>query len=74
LLITEQAPIKKPESPYSNTKKVGEQILIDNSKATNFSNTIALRYFNPIGAHVSAGIWELSIGIPQNLIPFVIQK
>ena len=73
LPITEQAPIKEPESPYGNTKKVGEQILVDNSKANNSSNTIALRYFNPIGAHISADIGELPLGIPQNLIPFITQ-
>ena len=71
--ITENAPIKEPESPYGNTKKVGEQIIKDTTKANGLFNTIALRYFNPIGAHESALIGELPIGTPQNLVPFVTQ-
>ncbi len=72
LPITENAPTKPAESPYGNTKKVSEDILKDTSKATSL-NTIALRYFNPIGAHKSAKIGELPIGVPQNLIPYVTQ-
>jgi len=70
--ITEDAPRKDAESPYGNTKKIAEDILMDTSKAYDF-NIIALRYFNPIGAHPSAKIGELPIGVPQNLIPFVTQ-
>lgn len=73
LPITENAPIKEPESPYGNTKKVGEQIIRDTIKANVLFNTIVLRYFNPIGAHESALIGELPIGTPQNLVPFVTQ-
>jgi len=73
LPITEQAQIKDHESPYGNTKKVGEQIIKDTTKANALFNSIALRYFNPIGAHESALIGELSIGTPQNLVPFVTQ-
>ena len=73
LPITEKAQIKEPESPYGNTKKIGEQIIKDTCKANNSLKTIALRYFNPIGAHESAIIGELPIGIPQNLVPFVTQ-
>ncbi|MCH1548197.1 MAG: UDP-glucose 4-epimerase GalE [Flavobacteriaceae bacterium] len=73
LPITENAPIKEPESPYGNTKKVGEQIIKDTTKANVLFNTITLRYFNPIGAHESALIGEFSIGNPQNLVPFVTQ-
>lgn len=73
LPITENAPIKEPESPYGNTKKVGEQIIKDTTKANAFFNSIALRYFNPIGSHESALIGELPIGTPQNLVPFVTQ-
>ena len=73
LPISEEAPIKEPESPYGNTKKVGEEIIKDTTKANGLFNTIALRYFNPIGAHESALIGELPIGIPQNLVPFVTQ-
>jgi len=70
--ITENAPIKPAESPYGNTKKISEDILADMTKAYPF-NSIALRYFNPIGAHPSAKIGELPIGVPQNLIPFITQ-
>ena len=73
LPITENAPIKEPESPYGNTKKVGEQIIKDASKSNTFLNAISLRYFNPIGAHETAHIGELPIGTPQNLVPFVTQ-
>jgi UDP-glucose 4-epimerase len=71
--ITEQAPVKEPESPYGNTKKIGEQIINDFSNANSSLDAIALRYFNPIGAHESALIGELPIGTPQNLVPFVTQ-
>ena len=73
LPITEQAQIKEPESPYGNTKKIGEQIIKDTCKVNGSINTIALRYFNPIGAHESVLIGELPIGTPQNLVPFVTQ-
>ena len=72
LPITENAPLKPAESPYGNTKKVSEDILQDSTKATGLK-AIALRYFNPIGAHPSAEIGELPIGVPQNLIPYVTQ-
>ena len=73
LPITEAAQIKDPESPYGNTKKGGEQIIKDTCSANKSLNTIALRYFNPIGAHKSGNIGELPIGTPQNLVPFVTQ-
>lgn len=72
LPITENAPVQQATSPYGNTKQIGEEIINDASKVTDIQ-TIALRYFNPIGAHESAKIGELPIGIPQNLIPFVTQ-
>jgi UDP-glucose 4-epimerase len=72
LPITENAPIKPAESPYGNTKQIGEEIIKDATKISSLK-AIALRYFNPIGAHESAKIGELPIGIPQNLIPFVVQ-
>ena len=72
LPITENAPIKPAESPYGNTKQIGEEIIKDTTKVTDLQ-AIALRYFNPIGAHKSIKIGELPIGIPQNLIPFVTQ-
>ena len=72
LPITENAPVKKAESTYGNTKQIGEEIIQETCKAHNL-NAIALRYFNPIGAHKSIKIGELPLGIPQNLIPFVTQ-
>ena len=71
--ITEDTLLKKAESPYGNTKKIGEQIIEDTCKINNNFNAISLRYFNPIGAHSSAKIGELPIGTPQNLVPFVTQ-
>lgn len=70
--ITENAPIQVAMSPYGNTKQIGEEIITDIAKVTNI-NSILLRYFNPIGAHPSAEIGELPLGIPQNLVPFITQ-
>jgi UDP-glucose 4-epimerase len=72
LPIAEKAPVKKAESVYGNTKQIGEEIIKDASNAHGI-NAIALRYFNPIGAHPSIKIGELPLGVPQNLIPFVTQ-
>lgn len=73
LPITETAPIKKAASPYGNTKQIGEEIIIDTCKVVPHLNAIALRYFNPIGAHESIKIGELPLGTPQNLVPFITQ-
>lgn len=73
LPITENAPVKPAESPYGNTKQIGEEIIKDTTKVNPNLNAIALRYFNPIGAHSSVEIGELPIGVPQNLIPFITQ-
>ena len=70
--ITENAPIQTAMSPYGNTKQIGEEIITDTAKVTNI-NAILLRYFNPIGAHPSAEIGELPLGVPQNLVPFITQ-
>ncbi len=70
--ITENAPIKVAMSPYGNTKQIGEEIIRDVAKVSNIK-AILLRYFNPIGAHPSAEIGELPIGVPQNLVPFITQ-
>ena len=72
LPITENAPVKPAESPYGNTKQVGEEIIAQSCLAYGFKS-IALRYFNPIGAHESAQIGELPLGVPQNLVPFITQ-
>lgn len=70
--ITEDAAVQTAMSPYGNTKQIGEEIITDVAKVTNI-NAILLRYFNPIGAHPSAEIGELPIGVPQNLVPFITQ-
>ena len=72
LPVSETAPIKLAESPYGNTKQISEEIIKDTVKATKL-NAIALRYFNPIGAHETAIIGELPIGVPNNLVPFITQ-
>lgn len=70
--ITENAPVQQAMSPYGNTKQIGEEIVHDASKVSNVQSVL-LRYFNPIGAHHSAAIGELPIGVPQNLVPFITQ-
>lgn len=70
--ITEDASIQPANSPYGNTKQIGEEIINDVAKVTNI-NSVLLRYFNPIGAHPSAEIGELPLGVPQNLVPFITQ-
>lgn len=70
--ITENAPIQPALSPYGNTKQIGEEIINEVCKVSNI-NSILLRYFNPMGAHPTAEIGELPIGVPQNLIPFITQ-
>ncbi len=72
LPITENAPIKEAESVYGTTKQMGEKIVEDYTNLKN-KKAILLRYFNPIGAHPSAKIGELPIGVPNNLIPYVTQ-
>ncbi|MDY6801474.1 MAG: UDP-glucose 4-epimerase GalE [Bacteroidota bacterium] len=69
----ENAPIKKATSPYGNTKQIAEEIIHDVMKVNQEMNAISLRYFNPIGAHSSALIGELPLGVPDNLVPFITQ-
>ncbi len=73
LPVTESTPRKPAESPYGNTKSVSEDIMRDYSHANEGINCIALRYFNPIGAHPTALIGELPVGVPNNLVPFITQ-
>lgn len=70
--IHENTPLKMPENVYGKTKQMGEEILIDFAKAYHRKISL-LRYFNPIGAHPSAKIGELAIGVPNNLVPYVMQ-
>ncbi len=72
LPVSEDAPLKKAFSPYGNTKKICEDIMSDQVTSTGLKG-IALRYFNPIGAHESALIGELPLGVPNNLIPYLTQ-
>ncbi len=72
LPISENTPLQPAESPYGNTKKIGEDILRD-ATFTGSIRGVALRYFNPVGAHEKGLIGELPIGVPQNLVPFVTQ-
>lgn len=73
LPVTEQSPIKEASSPYGNTKQICEEIIRDTLAVTTALKAISLRYFNPIGAHPSALIGELPLGIPANLVPFITQ-
>jgi UDP-glucose 4-epimerase len=73
LPVTEQSPLKKAMSPYGNTKRISEEIIRDAIYAIPSIKVIALRYFNPIGAHKSALIGELPLGTPLNLVPFITQ-
>ena len=73
LPVNESAPVKPAESPYGYTKQVNENILKDTVAAVEHIQGIALRYFNPIGAHASGLIGELPKGVPANLMPFITQ-
>lgn len=73
IVVNEETPVKPANSPYGQTKQICEQILKDTHGSQNGMRILCLRYFNPIGAHKSAAIGELPIGIPSNLVPFVTQ-
>jgi UDP-glucose 4-epimerase len=73
LPVTEDAPVKPAQSPYGNTKQIAEEILKDTVATGDLQKVISLRYFNPVGAHETALIGELPIGVPQNLVPFITQ-
>jgi len=74
LPVTEGAPVKKAESPYGNTKQIAEEILSETAAAAGNYQVVSLRYFNPVGAHATALIGELPLGVPQNLVPFITQS
>jgi len=73
LPVTEDSPILPAESPYGNTKQISEEIIRDTINAFGELHAISLRYFNPVGAHESAVIGELPLGVPNNLVPFITQ-
>lgn len=72
LPVAEDAPVQMAMSPYGNTKQISEEVIQDTAKVTDI-NAVMLRYFNPIGAHESALIGELPLGVPNNLVPFITQ-
>ena len=73
LPVSENAPFKQAESPYGNTKQINEEIIRDTCHISANIKAISLRYFNPIGAHLSSLIGELPNGVPQNLVPYITQ-
>lgn len=73
LPVTENAPVQMAMSPYGNTKQICEEIINDTIAANSTLKAISLRYFNPIGAHPTAEIGELPVGVPANLVPFITQ-
>jgi len=73
LPVREDSPIKPALTPYGNTKQIGERIISDAASGSNLLNAISLRYFNPIGAHPSGLIGELPRGVPENLVPYIMQ-
>ncbi len=73
LPVTEQSPVKAALSPYGNTKQISEEIIGESVESNPGIQAISLRYFNPIGAHPSAEIGELPLGIPDNLVPYITQ-
>lgn len=72
MMVTEQTPPQPAASPYGYTKQMGEQIINEFAKSAG-TQCILLRYFNPVGAHVSNMIGEMPIGRPQNLVPAITQ-
>jgi UDP-glucose 4-epimerase len=73
LPVDESSPILPATSPYGYSKQVCEQLLDDALRAASLTSVVSLRYFNPAGAHPSALIGELPIGVPDNLVPFITQ-
>ena len=72
LPVVEETPLGEAQSPYARTKQMGEQMIEDYSRV-NDTQSILLRYFNPVGAHPSALIGELPLGKPDNLVPVITQ-
>lgn len=72
ICVSESTPLGIPNSPYGQTKQMGEQIIQDFCKSSNVE-AVLLRYFNPVGAHESAKIGELPNGVPNNILPFITQ-
>lgn len=73
LPVTEESPLKKAESPYAHTKQMGEEMTEFVCKAEPAFNAVLLRYFNPVGAHMSGKLGEFPINRPNNLVPIITQ-
>ncbi|WP_317899519.1 UDP-glucose 4-epimerase GalE [Aurantibacillus circumpalustris] len=73
LPVTEQTPLKRAESPYAHTKQIGEEIIGFFCEARPNFKTVVLRYFNPVGAHITGKIGEFPITKPNNLVPIITQ-
>lgn len=74
LPVTENTPIVVAKTPYGNTKRMGEELIMEYSGLSSRFKSIILRYFNPVGAHESGLIGELPNGIPSNLMPYLTQS
>lgn len=72
ICVSESTPLGIPNSPYGQTKHMGEQIIQDFCESNDIE-AVLLRYFNPVGAHESAKIGELPNGVPNNILPFITQ-
>lgn len=73
LPVTEETPLKRAESPYGHTKQMGEEMIGFFCKAQPTFNAVLLRYFNPVGAHMSGKTGEVPVGRPNNLVPIITQ-
>jgi len=73
LPVTEASALQKAASPYGHTKQIGEELISFYCDSKNWFNAIMLRYFNPVGAHMSGLNGELSINKPSNLVPVITQ-
>ncbi len=73
LPVTEDTPLQKAESPYGHTKQVGEDIISFFCRTEKWFNAVVLRYFNPVGAHMSGENGESPINKPNNLLPIITQ-
>ena len=71
--VSENSPIQNAQSPYGNTKRISEEVIMDFAKRNPWFKATLLRYFNPVGAHMSGKIGELPLGVPNNLVPFITQ-
>lgn len=73
LPVNEDSPLQKAESPYGHTKQMGEEMIKSFSRENPDTHSIALRYFNPVGAHISGLTGEVPVGKPENIVPVITQ-